>query len=457
MTSKRPPCFVYIWLPGATEAVTAGKYELTVDRRGTPLGRFVYGKTYLARQDAVPIDPVELTLGTRLFETTALNGVFGALRDSGPDYWGRLIIERHFKTSNLDEMAYLLESPDDRAGALGFGLGKVPPAPRRKFNKTLDLAKLQEAADALVSDGTAEDDDAEQVEKLMLLGTSMGGARPKAVIEDKDGLWLAKFNKPGDRYNNARVEHAMLVLARMAGITTVESRLTSVAGRDVLLVKRFDRDKVKGGYTRARMVSGITLLRTDDNAISRGRWSYVLLAEELRRVCAEPRKNAHELFRRMAFNALISNIDDHPRNHAILAKEGDWKLSPAYDLTPANPVSKEHRDLAMVAGDQGRWANAGNLLSQSARFLLSGDEASGIIDEVEAVVRSQWYRNLKSAGVSEQDAETLSGAFAYPGFRLEGEQPMGAVATEAASASPSAGRKPAPRRTSMRKRKKAVR
>jgi serine/threonine-protein kinase HipA len=140
----------------------------------------------------------------------------------------------------------------------------------------------------------------------------------------------------------------------LAGISVAESKLTTVGDRDVLLVKRFDREKVSGGYTRARMVSAITLLRTDDNALSRGRWSYVLLAEELRRVTAEPKRNAAELFRRMAFNALISNIDDHPRNHAILAKERDWKLSPTYDLTPANPVSEERRDLAMTAGDRGR-------------------------------------------------------------------------------------------------------
>jgi serine/threonine-protein kinase HipA len=450
MTSKREPCFVYIWLPGETEAVTAGKYELTVDRRGMPLGRFVYGKSYLARNNAVSIDPVELTLGTRAYETTALQGVFGALRDSGPDYWGRLVIERHLKKANLDEMTYLLQSPDDRAGALGFGLGKEPPAPKRKFNRTLDLAKLQEAADALVVDGT-KGDDAEQVEKLMLLGTSMGGARPKAVVEDKDGLWLAKFNKPTDRWNNARVEHAMLLLARKAGITTAESKLASLGDRDVLLVKRFDREKIKGGYSRARMISGITLLRTDDNALSRGRWSYVLLAEELRRVTAEPAKNAHELFRRMAYNALISNIDDHPRNHAIIAKDKDWKLSPAYDLTPANPISEEHRDLAMAAGDRGRWANAGNLLSQSARFLLRQEQASAIIDEVEAVVRAEWYRTLNAQGVSKQDIEVLKGAFAYPGFRLEGEQP--AVVADALP--PSDQRRPAPRRASQRKRRKA--
>ena len=454
MTSKRAPCFVYIWLPAAIEAVTAGKFELTVDRRGTPLGRFVYGKSYLARKDAVPIDPVELKLAPRVYETTALNGVFGALRNSGPDYWGRTVIERALAKPTLDELTYLLESPDDRAGALGFGLGQAPPAPKRKFNRTLDLAKLQEAADTLLANGAGTGTDAEQVEKLMLLGTSMGGARPKAVVEDKDGLWLAKFNKPADRWNCARVEHAMLALARLAGITAADSRLATVGDRDVLLVKRFDRDKVKGGYTRARMVSGITLLRTDDNAISRGRWSYVLLAEELRRVTADPKKNAAELFRRMAFNALISNIDDHPRNHAVIAKGDEWKLSPAYDLTPANPISEEHRDLAMACGDQGRWANAGNLLSQSARFLLTPDKANAIIDEVETVVKSAWYRTLKAQGVSEQDAETLKGAFAYPGFRLAGEQPAGAVVADLAPP-PSDMPKPAPRRASTRKRKKA--
>jgi serine/threonine-protein kinase HipA len=274
---------------------------------------------------------------------------------------------------------------------------------------------------------------------------------PKAHL----GLWLTKFNKPGDHWNNARVEHATLVLARRVGITTAESKLATVGDRDVLLVNRFDREKVKGGYTRARMVSGITLLRTDDNALARGRWSYVLLAEELRRVTGDPEKNARELFRRMVFNvnALITNIDDHPRNHAILAKDREWKLSPAYDLIPANPISEEHRDLAMSAGDRGRWANAGNLFSQSARFLLKADEAIAIIDQVEKVVRSQWYRVMKAQGVSEQDSETLKGAFAYPGFRLEVEQPVEAVVVDPAP--PSEQRRPAPRRASLRKRKKA--
>lgn len=421
MTSKKGQCFVYITLPGETTAVTAGRFELAANRNGAPLGRFVYGKSYLARAEAAALDPIELRLAAKTYQTTALNGVFGALRDAGPDYWGRLIIERHLGRPNLDELTCLLHSPDDRAGALGFGLGQQPPAPVRKFNRTLDLEKLQAAADELVEDGAPKGPDAEQVEKLLLLGTSMGGARPKTVVEDMSGLWIAKFNKPQDRWNHARVEHAMLVLAAKCGITAAESRVVAVGDRDVLLVKRFDREKVKGGYARARMASAMTLLRTDDSPLSRARWSYVLLAEELRRVTAEPAKNAHELFRRMVFNALISNIDDHPRNHAVIAKERDWKLSPAYDLTPANPVSEEHRDLAMTCGDLGRWANASNLLSQSARFLLKSPEAESIVAELERIVSADWYGTLRAAGVSERDAEQLRGAFAYPGFRLAGE------------------------------------
>jgi serine/threonine-protein kinase HipA len=189
-----------------------------------------------------------------------------------------------------------------------------------------------------------------QVEELIKAGTSMGGARPKAVIEDGNALWIAKFNRPkDDKWNNARVEHAMLALARVCGLTTAESKLVSVGGRDVLLVKRFDREKAGKGYHRARMVSGLTLLRTEDTHQSRDKWSYILLVEELRRVSAEAKKDAIELFRRMCFNALISNTDDHPRNHAIIAKNQGWKLSPAYDLTPTPHVSEERKWPAAAA------------------------------------------------------------------------------------------------------------
>lgn len=428
MTSEAPgECFVYITLPGETEPVTAGRFALSVDRRGVPEGRFVYGRSYLERPSAVALDPVELKLAPRTYATAAMGGVFGALRDASPDYWGRQVIQRHLGKAQPSEMDYLLYSPDDRAGALGFGFNQTPPAPKRSFNRTLDLATVQAIADAIVADedqpaaggggDAVADADHDQVENLMVIGTSMGGARPKAVVEDDDGLWIAKFNRPDDSWNNARVEHAMLTLARACGLVTAESRVVDVAGRDVLLVKRFDREKTDAGYRRARMVSALTLLRAEDTYQSRDKWSYVLLAEELRRVCAEPRQSTSELFRRMCFNALISNVDDHPRNHAVLARAADWSLSPAYDLTPAVPVSMDRRDLAMECGDAGRYANAENLLSQSARFLLDLDEACALVDAMEAQVRGTWYAVARAAGVSERDCEKIATAFAYPGFR----------------------------------------
>jgi serine/threonine-protein kinase HipA len=284
----------------------------------------------------------------------------------------------------------------------------------------LDLEKLQNIADAIVK----EEDlpvsaSADQIGELLLFGTSMGGARPKCVVEDHEGLWIAKFNRPDDKWNNARVEHAMLVLARTCGITTADSRLVSVANRDVLLVKRFDRERLKSGaYLRARMVSGLTLLRAEDTHHTREKWSYVLLAEELRRASSSPESDASELFKRMCFNALISNIDDHPRNHAIIAKDHKWKISPAYDLTPATPVSLERRDLALAIGDSGRHANAENLLSQSLRFLLKREAAEALLKDMEKRVKKTWYPVARSVGVSERHCELISSAFVYPGFRF---------------------------------------
>ncbi|MGO8786393.1 MAG: type II toxin-antitoxin system HipA family toxin [Terriglobia bacterium] len=408
-------CFVYITLPGKVSAVTAGKFVLEQTSSGDPLGRFVYGQTYLENPHAVPINPMELKLSSTTYNTAKLKGVFGALRDAGPDYWGRHVIEKHAAKLTLGEMDYLLESPDDRAGALGFGLNKVPPAPRKKFNKTLDLAKLQELADALIKNEIPSDPAAPQVQELLLLGTSMGGARPKAVVQDDEGLWMAKFNRPDDRWNCARVEHAMLRLARQCGINTSESRIETVGGKDVLLVKRFDREKITEGYTRARMISGLTVLRSDETHDARTPWSYVILVEELRRIVAEPEKHARELFRRICFNALISNLDDHPRNHALIARNLDWALSPAYDLTPSPVVSLDRRDLALVCGDQGRFANAKNILSQHARFLLQEDEAQKIIRDTREQV-GHWYDTVRACGVSENDAEAIRGAFIYPGF-----------------------------------------
>jgi len=411
-------CYVYITLPGQVAAVTAGRFVLDKTTRGDAVGRFVYGRSYLNNPDAVEFDPIELKLSTRTYETTQLTGVFGALRDAGPDFWGRRIIEKRAGRTQLGELDYLLESPDDRAGALGFGRNQRPPAPLRKFNRTIDLEKLQSLAAALVKDEIPNDPQAQQVQDLMLLGTSMGGARPKAVVQDSEGLWIAKFNRDDDRWNNTRVEHAMLRLARECGISTAESRIEKVGGKDVLLVKRFDRERMANSYARARMVSGLTLLRADEAPQARQNWSYLILVEALRRVVEDAKSDSRELFRRICFNALISNLDDHPRNHAILAKDRHWRLSPAYDLTPSVPVSTEHRDLALDCGDQGRHANAKNILSQHARFLLDEEEANKIVNDMKAQVQATWYEALRASSVSTNDAETIRAAFVYPGFVL---------------------------------------
>ena len=413
-------CYVYIVLPNTVDFVTAGRFVLEPDRTGTPTGQFVYGQSYLSRPEAVPIDPVELKLAETTYRTTALQGIFGALRDAGPDYWGRRIVEKSTGFAQLGEIDYLLNAPDDRAGALGFGFNPSLPTSARDFNKMLNLEKLLSLADAVVADEElSEEPGAAHVEDLMMVGTSMGGARPKTVVEDDDGLWLAKFNLIDDKWNHARMEHAMLELARVCGIRSAHSRVVTAGDRDVLLVKRFDRKKTDAGYQCARMISGLTILRTEDTHQHRDDWSYIVLAEELRRISAQPKQDVVELFRRMTFNALISNKDDHPRNHAVIAWGEDWELSPAYDLTPFASISQERRDLAMICGDGGRYANADNLLTQCARFNLERGEAEAIIGQMEKQIASTWHETARSAGVTERDCEIVRPAFVYPGFRLE--------------------------------------
>lgn len=418
MTSE---CYVYIVLPGETTFVTAGRFTVSETREGAPIGEFIYGRTYRERKNAVELDPVELRLQPGTFETAKMDGFFGAIRDALPDSWGRKVIERHARGA-VSEFDYLLRAPDDRAGALGFGRNTEPPFPENRFNRTLDLTRLQESADALINDepelaGSAT----EQAEDLLLLGgTSMGGARPKAVVEDDDALWIAKFARNDDSYNNPRTEHALLELAKVCGLDAADTRLTTVAGRDVLLVRRFDRDRTENGYRRHRMVSAVTLLRTDDDATTRTDWSYLLLADEIRRVSTQPQHDLRELYRRMVFNAAISNLDDHPRNHAILAREDGWRLSPAYDLTPFAVVSQE-RDPALECGLNGRAANKANLISGHGRFMLSRQEATQIFETITQTVRNEWQPALRRAGVSNQDCERLRRAFVYEGLFYDGE------------------------------------
>ena len=417
MTSERE-CHVFVVLPGETEFVIAGRFRVSATPGGDALGEFVYGRSYLRRPDAVELDPVELRLAERVYETSRMNGFFGAIRDSMPDYWGRLLIERHSARTRLEEFDYLMEGPDDRAGALGFAPALDPPPPLHGFNRVLDLAQLQEAADAVLAGERRGSGGAValRAEELLLRGTSLGGARPKAVVEDDHTLWLAKFQQRDDRWNDPRVEHAMLRLAAECGLKVATNRIEQVGDRDVLLVRRFDREWTGNGYARGRLASALTLLRAEDSPAHRRRWSYLALADEIRRSSSNPRDDLRELFGRMCFNAAISNLDDHPRNHAMVAHGREWRLSPAYDLTPVPAISIARRDLAMTCGPAGRWANKSNLLGSAGRFLPGHAEAEAIFDRITGTIRSSWNAVMRKNGVSERDCDLIRHAILYDGL-----------------------------------------
>ena len=418
MTSRG--CFVYITLPQQTNPVVAGRLEIS-SRQNIETARFVYGRSYLARANAVEIDPVDLNvLDSQTYTQSGIGPLFSSIRDASPDSWGRRVIERALG-GTLHEIDYLLNSPDDRAGALSFGHGSVPPGPMRQFNRTIQLPQLLETSDALLAgDKPADADVGKQVQQLQQLGSAMGGARPKAVIEDDEGLWLAKFPRQDDQFDQPRVELAMLSLAEVAGLRVARSRIETVSGRSVLFVKRFDRERAPEGYYRHRMISGLTLLQAPDSAMDRDRWSYLLLADQLRRFDGDETVSREELFNRMVFNALIANSDDHPRNHAMIADEKGWRLSPAYDLTPTPQISPFDRSLAMAIGDNGRAATAANLLSRTEVFGLSRDKATDLIRRMRELIRREWYGVCRSAGVSDGDCDFISSAFNQEGFDPDG-------------------------------------
>ncbi len=413
-------CYVYIQMPGSLEIATCGRFQLDHGEDGTSIGRFIYGQSYLQRSDAVPLDPYHLPLVPREFTTVRLGGLFGALRDVAPDLWGRRVIERQMGEADLTEFDYLVHPADGRIGALSFGHTPEPQEPAGgRFPSIHDLARLRQAAAAIEADEPIE----AELEDLLRPGSSVGGARPKTVIRLEDGtVWIAKFPERNDRWSNAPVEGGMLELAKQCGIDTPETRVEVVGTEQALLVKRFDRSPAAGenGESRSRMVSALTVLDLDESVTERSGWSYLDLADEVQRWSEKPDADKRELFRRMTFNALVSNTDDHPRNHALVAPGRGWRLSPAYDITPSRIRSFERRDLAMTVGTQGRLASRQNLLSEAPRFGWSPEEADRIIDEIKEIVSTQWRTAITKHGGSGRDCEAVAGAFVYEGFEQAG-------------------------------------
>ena len=415
MTSERQ-AYVHIQLPGMLNSVPAALLKVEKLRDGTFVGRFRYGDRYLDRKEAVEFDPFQLPLGNNVYEFTKLKGIPGAVRDASPDAWGRRVIEHKLDRGpgDLEEIDYLVHGPQDGAGYLSFGTKVEPQTSRRRYNRTHQLAELVAAAEAIEEGKRVPEHILERLEP----GTSMGGARPKATIEDGNRLWVGKFPEKADRYNLQKVEYATLELARRCGLDVCNSRLESVGGQDVLMVERFDREYRDGGYLRFGVVSGLTMLGCDESYLERERWSYPLLADQLRRWSEKPIDDRIELFRRIIFNAAVTNNDDHPRNHAARRSAHGWRLTPAYDLVPVPLVSLERRDLAMTIGTYGRTASIYNLLSQCERFGLSIEAARVEIDKVVTTVRA-WRDHFHVCGVSAKDIEYIAPAFLPECFFFE--------------------------------------
>ena len=310
--------YVYIQLPGTIETVPCASLRIKNVRAGHFEGTFTYGKRYLERSDVVSLDRFHLPLSSKPLKFTKLKGIPGAIRDASPDAWGRRVIQARLQRPEVDiqEMEYLLNGPDDGAGNLSFGLAKEPPGPRRPCNRTHQLEALTAAADVLAEYGRLPHEVLASLEP----GTSMGGARPKATVEDENKIWLAKFPEKNDRHNMQRIEYATLALARAAGLKVCDARLEKLGARDVLMLRRFDRewDPATNRYFRHGLISGLTVIDAEDGYTGRERWSYLLLADEIRRWSSSNDEDRRELFRRMLFNAMVTNNDDHPRNHAFL-------------------------------------------------------------------------------------------------------------------------------------------
>lgn len=407
---------VFIHLPGQTEAVPAGR--LTMVERGLVVvaSTFAYGRRYLQRRNPrpLPVDPVSLPLaeagnGAELLPAAGLP-MFGALRDAAPDAWGRRVIENRLRAppNGLPESVYLDHAGPHRAGALDVRAtptsspadGALPGA--MELEHLLDAAARIEAGEPVPA----------RLEAFFAGGPSMGGARPKAVITHAGGEWIAKFPARGDAFDVPLIEFATLELARRADLDVPATRLETLAdGRRVLLIERFDRERLARGLGRRHMVSALTLLALHEQDSPNA--SYAEIADALGRhgVSGHIARDREELFARMVFNILVSNDDDHLRNHAFLhAPQGDgWRLSPLYDVVPKPQVASE-RTLHLAVGPQGRAARLDNALAGAGRFGLLPPAAARIIERVVAAVRP-WREVFEALGVPAQECDRVASAF----------------------------------------------
>ena len=399
--------FVWIWLPGKTGPVVAGRLEAD---NGQLL--FNYGRSYLERVNdsnpAIPIHEPELPL--RAGELPLLNGLKmpGCIRDASPDAWGRrVIINKKLgleagsaDTDELDELTYLLESGSDRIGALDFQQSPTEYVPRSAGNAT--LGELLQSAER-VEQGIPL---TPELDLALLHGSSIGGARPKALIEDGDVKYIAKLSSSTDVYNVIKAEFIAMRLAALAGLDVAPVELASAAGKDVLLVKRFDRNYSEKGWTRKLMVSALTLLGLDEMMAHYA--SYETLAEIIRHRFSDPKQTLRELFKRLVFNVLCGNTDDHARNHAAFWDGKELSLTPAYDICPQGRTGNEASQAMLISGNDNS-SRLATCLESAHNFLLSRGDARALMDELQAAIEEHWNTVCDEAQLGEVDKRLLRG------------------------------------------------
>ena len=415
MASKKEntEAYVWIWLRGATEPVVAGKLEAQ--------GKYItfnYGKSYLERPEAIAIYEPELPLQSGILPL--LNGLEmpSSIRDAAPDAWGRrVIINRKMglkgidtDTAVLDEMTYLLESGSDRIGALDFQHSPKEYIPR--FTQNASLEELLESAQR-VEKGIPLSADLDQA---LFHGSSIGGARPKALIESGTSKYIAKFSATNDTYSVVKAEYLAMRLAALCGLNVAPVKLVQALGKDVLLIERFDRSKIESGWTRKSMVSALTLFGLSD--MSARYASYEDFAHMIRVRFIEPKKTLKELFGRVVFNILCGNNDDHARNHAAFWDGKDLTLTPAYDICPQARTGNESTQAMKIIGNNG-YSQLKTCLMAAHHFLLSEKEAIEIFNTFQENIRNHWDSVCDEASLAEVDKSFFWGRQFLNPFSLE--------------------------------------
>lgn len=406
-TSDESAVYVWTWLPGTTAPVVAG----LIDRVGDRL-HFGYARTYRERPDAISLYAPELPLGSGFIEPADGLSLAGALRDGSPDAWGRRVIEARLgiEEGALREEQYMLASGSNRLGAIDFQerpdvyVAREDGAPLEELQRAAE--HLQEGAELSPS-----------VADALIHGTTIGGARPKVLVRDSEGVeWIAKLSASSDKvFSVPNAEGAALELARRAGLRTSDSRVITSLGREVLLVRRFDRE-VDG--RRHHVVSGLTMAQEDENAaryVTYPRILDVLSAHGSAEIAGR------ELFARIAFNMAVSNSDDHARNHAAFWDGVNLRLTPAYDLAPG-PRSGETATQAMAYGrgpdglDGEKASNFASLIKHAGVYGLNAADATDVVDRIIDTIETDFAEAAEMNRMSEIDRVQMKGRqFLNPG------------------------------------------